>query len=70
MEIIPSINYYIPMEYPAIPDTHELPIVVPSGDRFQWNPVEFSGRIPAQGFSFSYSLALSAAERGINTVEV
>ena len=66
----PIINSYLPMEYPDLETSFPLPLVVPAGDRFQWNPVEFSGRIPAQGFSFSYSLALSAAELGINTVEV
>lgn len=64
----PIINSYLPMEYPDLETSFSLSLVVPAGDRFQWNPVEFSGQIPAQGFSFSYSLALSAAELGIRTV--
>lgn len=66
----PEINYYIPMEYPEVESSHELPLVVPPGDQFQWNPVDFPGRIPVQGNSFNYSIALAAAELGINAIEV
>ena len=69
MEVIPVVNYYIPMEYPEISKTFELPIVVPPSDKFQWNPVDQS-QFPVQGFSFSFSLALAAAELGISTVEI
>ena len=64
----PIVNSYLPMEYPDLETSFPLPLAVPAGDQFKWNPVEFSGQIPVQGVSFSFSLALSAAELGIRTV--
>lgn len=65
----PLVNYYLPMEYPELETSFPLPLVIPAGDRFQWNPVE-SFSSPIQGFSFSFALALAAAEHGIFPVEV